>query len=311
MPDASRSSADSVALAVVAILLAVLALSLGDAVIKAISVGFPLWQVYVLRSLLALPALLAAFRLRRARPPVSLAWTTLRSLLLCVMWIAYYASLPHIPLAAAAAAYYTSPLFITLFAGLFARERVGPLGWFAVLLGFAGVLVVLRPDAEAFSAYGLLPVLAAVLYALAMVLTRTKCRSEDPVTLSVALNLAFVAVGAAGSLAVEAVEPQAVLGLDDPFLFGGWVALGATEWAALALLAGAIVVGSLGAAVAYQAAPASLVATFDYAYLVFAALWALLLLGERPGAATLLGMAMIAGAGMLAVRRRRPSAGLA
>ena len=128
MPPSAAPGGDRIAVAVCAILLAVLGLSLGDAVIKSLSAGFPLWQLYVLRSLLALPLLLVAARLRRARRPVSPGWVTLRSLLLCTMWIAYYAALPHLPLSAAAAAYYTSPLFITLFAGLFAGERVGWLG---------------------------------------------------------------------------------------------------------------------------------------------------------------------------------------
>ena len=171
-----------------------------------------------------------------------------------------------------------------------------------MLLGFAGVVVVLRPDAGAFDAFSLLPLLAAVLYALAMILTRTRCRHEDPVTLSVALNLAFVAVGALGTAAVSLLRPL-LPGLEDPFLFAPWVDPGAAGWGALAVLAAAIVVGSLGAAVAYQLAPASLVATFDYAYLAFAALWAVMLLGERPDAATLAGMAMIAAAGILVLRR--------
>lgn len=307
MSPSAATGGDRIVLAVGAVLLAVLALSLGDAVIKAVSAGLPLWQLYVLRSLLALPPLLAAARLWRARRPASLGWVALRSLLLCTMWVAYYAALPHVPLSAAAAAYYTSPLFITLFAGLFADERVGWRGWSAVLLGFAGVVVVLRPDvralgAGAFDAFGLLPLLAAVLYGLAMVLTRTKCRHEDPVTLSIALNLAFVAVGGLGTLAVALLLPP-LPGLEDPFLFAPWVDPGATGWGALAVLAAAIVMGSLGAAVAYQLAPASLVAPFDYAYLAFAALWAVVLLDERPDTATLVGMAMIAAAGILVLRR--------
>jgi drug/metabolite transporter (DMT)-like permease len=168
------TSADNLPRAISAILFAVLALSLGDAIIKAISVSFPLWQLYVLRSAIALPVLcifIGAWSRNTRLLPHSIGWVTVRSLLLALMWVAYYAALPHLQLSVAAAGYYTLPLFITLFSGVFAGERVSAVGWLAIVLGFAGVLVILRPDAEGFNAFALLPLLAAILYALAMLLT--------------------------------------------------------------------------------------------------------------------------------------------
>ena len=66
-----------------------------------------------------------------------------------------------------------------------------------------------------------------------------------------------------------------------------------------------MLVGSVGAAVAYQSGPAPVVATFDYAYLVFAGLWGALLFAEVPDPPTAVGMAMIAVGGALAVRGER------
>ena len=79
--------------------------------------------------------------------------------------------------------------------------------------------------------------------------------------------------------------------------------MGITEWLAIAVLATAILFGSVGAAIAYQAGPPSLVATFDFSYLAFAALWGLVFFAEMPDALTALGMAMIVAAGLLAIRR--------
>lgn len=297
---------DNIALGVTAVVVSVLALSLGDAVIKLYSVSFPLWQIYVVRSLLALPLLFIAIRLRRGKPsliPVSVPWTAARCLLLALMWVAYYAALPHVQLSLAAAAYYTSPLFITLLAALFTGDKVGSKRWFAVTLGFIGVLVMLRPDADDFSLYSLLPVLAAVLYGLAMILTRTKCQREDPMALALALNVTFIIVGAIVTAGIVLSGLTQSLGSVNPFLFGPWAALGGDEWMALGSLAIAIVVGSIGAAVAYQSAPPSIVATFDYAYLAFATLWGLLVFAEIPDALSVVGMVMITSAGLLAVRR--------
>lgn len=79
--------------------------------------------------------------------------------------------------------------------------------------------------------------------------------------------------------------------------------LGAQEWLTKGLLSAAVVIGSVGAAIAYQAGPSSIVSTFDFSYLAFAALWGLLFFGEVPDAITLGGIILIASAGILAVRR--------
>ena len=103
------------------------------------------------------------------RIPTSLLWTIVRSLLLVLMWVCYYISLPHMSLAAAAAAYYTLPIFITLFSAIIVGDTVSRTGWIAVFLGFTGVVLILKPNVEDLNWYALLPLLAAILYALAMI----------------------------------------------------------------------------------------------------------------------------------------------
>ena len=131
----STARPDNLPLAVSVILLSVLGLSLGDALITFTSGAFVLWQTFVIRSLIVLPLLLAYLALRAPealRRPPALGWTTLRSLMLVVMWIAYYLALPNLDIAVAAAAYYTLPLFITLFSALLIGDRISRLGWSAV-----------------------------------------------------------------------------------------------------------------------------------------------------------------------------------
>jgi drug/metabolite transporter (DMT)-like permease len=181
------STRDDTALAVGAVLTAVFALSLGDALIKQQSASFVLWQIFVLRSALVVPLLAVAARKSGGTGfllPNRFGWTLLRSLVLVAMWVFYFSALPHVELAIAAAAYYTLPVFITLFAAVFLGDRISLHGWLAVELGFAGTLLVLQPRAGAFNAYVLLPVVSAVCYAAAMIPTRSKCRAESPATLS-------------------------------------------------------------------------------------------------------------------------------
>jgi drug/metabolite transporter (DMT)-like permease len=227
----------------------------------------------------------------------------LRSLMLTLMWVAYYAALPHLALGIAAAAYYTLPIFITLFAALFVGDRIRPLGWCGVLLGFAGVLLILKPDANGFNAYALLPLVAALLYALAMILTRTKCREENPLVLSLGLNVTFVVVGLLATLLIAFNGGLADEAPGASFLLGAWSGMGGMEWLAMTLLAAATLIGSVGAAIAYQVGPPATVATFDFAYVGFASAWGILFFAEVLDGVTITGMALIVAAGLLAVRR--------
>lgn len=293
---------DNIPLAVGVIILTVLALSLGDALIKMTSGSFVIWQIFVIRSLIAIPILLVVLtaKMRGAlRLPDAMGWVTLRSLMLVGMWVCYYLALPELTLSAAAAAYYTLPIFITLFSAMFIGDRISRGGWAAVFIGFLGVLLILRPEAGDFNAYAILPLVSAMLYAGAMILTRTRCRQQDPIMLALALNIGFVVVGGLAAMAILLLPGPARQG----FLLAPWAGMGPSEWLSMSLLASAIVIGSIGAAIAYQNGPPAMIGAFDFAYVGFAVLWGLVFFAEVPDMLSTLGMLLIVGAGILALRR--------
>jgi drug/metabolite transporter (DMT)-like permease len=301
----ASSRPDRIRLGIVVMVGTALTMAFGDALVKRISADFSIWQIYVLRSLVAIPLTVVLLRVRSRSleiMPQSIGWALLRSALLVAMWVAFYAALPVLSLSTVAAAYYTGPLFITLFSALLTGEPVGVRRWVAIVVGFVGVLVILRPGTEAFSWLTILPVLSAVLYALAAVVTRAKCASENPLALSLALNLCFLAAGAIGSalIVIRGATPE---GAAYPFLLGAWSSMGVHQWALIAVMACLIVATSAGVAKAYQSGPSSIIATFDYSYLVFAVLWSFVFFSELPDPATAIGMLLIAGAGLLAIAR--------
>ena len=302
MQNLSSKRTDNIPLAVAAIILTVLALSLGDALIKLTSGEFAIWQIFVLRSVLVLPVLVTLLRWRAPHAfcfPAVLGWTLLRSMMLVCMWVAYYVALPKLELSIAAAAYYTLPIFITLFSAALIGDRINALGWGAVLVGFLGVLLILRPKAGDFNLYAILPLVSAVLYALAMILTRTKCRSVHPLVLSIALNLGFIVVGALATLVVAIAPTETRSG----FFLMPWADMGEAEWLSMGLLATAILIGSVGAAIAYQKGPPAIVGTFDFAYVGFAVVWGLVFFAEVPDFLTIIGMTMIVVAGAMSLRQ--------
>jgi len=311
MPPTIEARTDNTPLAVVVILLTVLSLSLGDALIKLTSTSFVLWQIFVLRSIIAIPVLLVIIHHQGASLsviPKTVGWTLLRSLMLTVMWVSYYASLPKLDLSIAAAAYYTLPIFITLFSALFTGERVGRVGWIAIALGFIGVLLILKPAAGDVNVYALLPLLSAILFALSMILTRTKCRGENPLVLSLTLNLSFITVGLMATALILVFGDAMPVNGTSAFLFGSWTPMDPKAWMAMALLAVSILIGSIGAAIAYQRGPSSIIATFDFAYVGFATLWGFFFFNEIPDPLALAGMITIVGAGILSVRRTNAGA---
>ncbi len=301
------ANSDNLTIAISAVLVACLSLSLGDSLIKQQSASFVIWQIFLVRSAIAIPFLIYFVRIRScevAIKPVQMGWTLLRSLILVCMWVFYFVALPHIELAVTAAAYYTLPLFIMLFAAIFLSETITARGWLAVVLGFIGTLLILQPQADDFNAYALLPVVAAICYACAMIMTRSKCRHEQPVVLSLWLNVSFVSVGALALLVLYICDLDAKTQALNPFLLGEWTPMWLDEWRIMALLAIAFVVGSIGAAIAYQKGPPSIIAVYDYSYVAFAIVWGVLIFAEIPSSLVTAGIVMIVAAGIVSIRQR-------
>ncbi|WNJ95728.1 DMT family transporter [Vibrio ruber] len=296
---------DSPKQAIAVIIVTVFALALGDTLIKGTSATFTLWQIFVLRSFFVVAFLIMLIRWRVPAVrliPQQLTWTLIRSICLTFMWVAYYFSLAHVDLSIAAATYYTLPLFITLFSAAFLGDTVRPIGWIAVILGFSGVLLILEPRTTNFNTYALLPLVSAILYATAMILTRSRCRNEHMFVLSLWLNLTMLALGLLATVLLYTVGASAEMKHAQPFLFGSWSSIDTAEIAALAVLIISILIGSTGAAYAYQKGRPATIATFDFAYVAFATMGGILMFGEHPTFRGLAGITLIVVAGILAVR---------
>ena len=290
------------------IVAAALTISIQDVVFKLFSSELSLWQIFALRGVLAVPMLVALTWMRGAHKGVVRAavgkWPVLRSLFITTTFLAFYAAIPFLSLSTVGAANYIAPIFVTLLSAYILREAVGPLGWLGVLLGFTGVVVLLQPSTDAFSPWAGLPVIGAAFYALAHITTRAKCQNVPLAAMSLSLNLTMLIVGLIVSALLVWFNPQGDVAKAYPYIFGLWSSLGITDWLVLALLAVfAIVIGILLAG-AYQAAPPSIVSTFEYSYLVFVAVWDILFFGIAPTIISISGMTLIVLAGLLVLRRK-------
>jgi drug/metabolite transporter (DMT)-like permease len=172
----------------------------------------------------------------------------------------------------------------------------------AIAIGFAGVLLILRPGTEAFTWLMLLPVMAGFFYALSSIVTRSRCRSTPPATLAISLSISLLITGVMVSAALYIGQPTPELVAVSPFLLGSWGALDLPGWGFVAILAVLMVGNGLVLPAAYQSAPSVIIATFDYNYLIFATLLGFIVFSEVPDRQTIIGILMIAGAGLMVVR---------
>lgn len=298
---------ENVTRGVVLIIFAALMISIQDVVFKLFSRNLTLWQIFALRGVLAIPLLLTVSWMRGAHRGILRSafgkWPLLRAAFITTTFLAFYAAIPFISLSTVGAANYIAPIFVAVLSAYVIKEAVGPLGWMGVLLGFVGVVVLLQPGTDAFSPWALLPIMGAAFYALTHITTRTRCQGVPLAALSLSQNTMMLLAGVAVTLLLIVLKPQGEMVAAYPYIFGGWSKVTPMDWLVLLVLAGfAVTIGMLLAG-AYQAAPPSTVATFEYSYLVFVAVWDILFFGIAPTLASITGMSLVVVAGLLVLRR--------
>lgn len=196
-----------------------------------------------------------------------------------------FSAVQHLPLTEATALQFASPLFMTALAALILAEPVGWRRWGAVIVGFVGVLIMARPEPGHMNVAGVtLGVLSALGAAGAMVAIRQIADTERGPTIVFYFTLGGTALGLAGSLFGWVIPDLPTLGL--------------------LILAGLIGgVGQLLLTEALRAAPVGLVAPFDYTQLVWATLLGLVIWGELPHPATIVGAIVVAASGVYILHR--------
>lgn len=298
-----QAESDQVTKGIVCILASTAVMALGDAIIKLTSSELSLWQIFLIRSTFAVVLLLLVARLFAVSLQVqNTYWAVVRSALLVFTWLLYYAALPFLSLAVAAVAVYTNPIITALLAALLLREKIVKQQWLGVMLGFAGVTIILQPGSETFSWAICLPLLGAALYSLAMILTRTHCVNDDALALALGLHLGFILAGGIAIVILWLVNLTPDIQMIYPFVLTLWPAIAFSDWGLLLFLSILAAAFSVGVARAYQLAPPHIIGVFDNGYIVSAVIWGFVFFAEKPQISTLIGSVLVICAGILVNR---------
>ena len=218
-----------------------------------------------------------------------------RGVLLALATTAFFAALAVMPMAEAIAIFFVEPLLLSLLAGVLLKEGIGWRRIVAILVGFAGAMLIVRPSLDAFGWSALLPLLAGLLFALYLIATRVLAQRTDPIVLQLTAGLA----GAATITTLLIVGTlQGVTALT-PL----WP--DAEAWGWLVVLGLVATVAHLMIVHAFKRATAAVLAPFQYLEIGAAVLWGYLVFGDFPAPLTWLGIGVIVTSGLYVFHRER------
>lgn len=201
---------------------------------------------------------------------------------ICVMVVGFV----HLGLIEAHAVFTCYPLLVAALSGPILGEKVGWRRWTAILVGFAGVLIILQPGFAVFSPWALVPLLAAFLFAIYGLLTRYVARKDSA-------PVSFFWTGVVGGVAMT------------PFGLATWTWMAPADWGWMALLCGMAALGHWLLIRAFAVAEASAIQPFAYLQLVFASGIGLVLFGEDLRTNVAVGAGIVVAAGIFTLWRQR------
>jgi len=267
-----------------------------DAVAKLVSVsmsaGQAAWARFFFQVVLLGPFFFNRYSLQWDR----IIWVhAARGTLIALSTLMFFIALKVMPLADAVAIFFVQPFIVTVLAAVILGETFGWQRMSAIILGFAGALLIIKPSYEAFGLAALLPVGTAILVAFYVILTRWLAATASPVSMQFG----------AGFFAMIAMSVALMLGYihNIGVLAPSWPT--ATQWQLLALLGIIGTTAHILVVMAYARASVSVLAPFQYMEIVSATALGFILFDDFPDFETWVGIAIIIASGLFVFYRER------
>lgn len=280
--------------------------SVNDLAVKFLSGKYALHQVMLIRALIGMACLLIFAAMIKgglaALRPKRLGMQALRSLVVVTSNICYFTGLAVMPFADAAAVAFVAPLILTVLSIFFLGETVGPRRWAAIVIGFVGVVVMLRPGSGVIQPAALLVLASAFLYSVSYLMTRMMRDTEGPLSMSIWMQMTFILVS--GGVGVFFGDGHLAQGDSIfAFLLRAWVWPSPQDWLWLALTGLSTSIAGVMITQAFRMAEAGLVAPMEYVGMPMAIFWGLVVFGTWPDATARAGIALICGSGLYIIWR--------
>lgn len=283
---------------------AVALLTVSDSIIKWLSPRLALHEIMLFRSLFAMIMVSLIIKLeggltilKTRRPGLHL----LRGSMLVLANMFFFLGLASMPFAETVALFFTAPLFICLLSQPVLGERVDLSRWLVILLGLAGVIIMLRPGAEVFRLTSLLPIFAALSYAGMQMMTRKLGMQDKAGTLTFYIQIAFIIISTAIGLSIGDGRFNTGDNQTLDFLLRAWIWPDTADLKLLALCGLMVSIGGYLLSQAYRMGQAAVVAPFEYSSMPFALLVGYYLWGDWPDLVSFAGSGLIIFSGLIIV----------
>ena len=265
--------------------------TINDALMKLLTQQAPLFQSIFLRGCLTSVALIVMARMMGQLQLRVLGRDRFTLLIRCIGEAAgtvlYLAALTQLPLATVTATFQAMPLAVTLGAAIFFRERVGLYRSSAIILGFIGVLIIIRPGPEGISPWALLALASVAACAMRDLVTRAMSARLNSMMVAIWSSVGVTLTGGVGML-VEGVQPMAVSTV--PLL----MATSALMMVGYVLSVGAMRVGDVG-----------IVSPCRYTALIWGVILGWAIFGALPDGPTIFGASLVVATGVFSFWRER------
>ena len=268
-------------------LLAWVMLPIMDGIAKYLSADLPVlqitWARYFFTVFFTLPIMFFIFK-------KNLVWTTkpklqfLRGLILLIANICFFYSISVISLAKALTLAFIAPLIVTSFSPFFLGEKVGYRRWLAVIIGFVGSLVVIRPGFVEINLASIAALITGVMYGFYLIITRKLSSSDNPL-------LTLLLTGVVGAIIISLIIPIV------------WVKPSLTQWSLMAAVGIFACIGHFFLILSLKYADASKLAPFSYFEIITNIIIGYYFFGDFPDKWTFLGLIIIVSAGIYIFRR--------
>jgi len=292
------------------LLLAMLIGSLQGVAVKWIGGNYSVLELVTVRSIVALPITLIFFRLEGNR-----GWPTtkqrgfqfVRGLFLFVSYTTFMMGLAALPLADVESIRFSGPLMITILSVFLLGEKVDLRRWLALLVGFAGILLIVQPGSTNFNEGYLFVLISVLFYAVTVIITRKLKATESSATMAYFSSWVYL-------IAAFITSPLAALVGEIPnahpsvaFLFHVWTVPSPLDLFIMAGL-GLVWAGWMYFITrAYSVAQASAIAPFEYASLPINVAWGFLVWGDVPSGLTIAGATLTLLSGLYILSQERKS----
>lgn len=283
------------------ILIGMSTMSLMDAIIKLLSDSYPLHEIVMVRSVISIVLTLFIIHfegglglLRTSRPFMHMA----RGLLIAIANMTFYLALAVMPLAEVTAIFFIAPVLSTALSVLLLGERVGWHRWLAVIAGFTGIAIMMRLGTDSFTLYSLLPVVAALTYALTQIITRWISVTEKASVMSFYISATFIIISAGFWVAAGDGSYAGHNGPGLDFLFRAWAWPDKNDALDMILIGILVTIVGYMISQAYRVAEVNIIAPFEYVALPMAVMWGYIFWREIPDMNSILGIILIGGSGL-------------